>query len=171
MSSDERNLETEAYIALGSNIDDRELYLLEAIAELKKHKQIQVIASSSIYETEPVGYVDQGSFLNMVIAITTSLSPHELLQTMQSIELQCGRTREIRFGPRTLDLDMLLYGQQSMATSDLIIPHPRMQERAFVLIPLAEVLHRQQSPSAEFILAQLEKLEGKEGVILWKKVQ
>jgi len=161
----------QAFVALGSNIDDREHYLQQAIAELNAHAGISVIAQSGIYETEPVGYVDQAAFLNMVIEISTTLPADELLTAMLSIENRLGRTRDLRWGPRTLDLDLLIYGEQRLSTPDLIIPHPRMYERAFVLVPLAEVLYRRQDAAFEFISAQLEKLEGKEGVILWKKAQ
>ena len=126
---------------------------------------------SGIYETEPVGYVDQSAFLNMVIQIHTDLSPEALLVTLLAIENRLGRTRDLRWGPRTIDLDLLLYGDHQLTTPDLIIPHPRMHERAFVLVPLSEVLYARQDALFESISAHLEKLEGKEGVILWKKAQ
>ncbi|MBD0384578.1 2-amino-4-hydroxy-6-hydroxymethyldihydropteridine diphosphokinase [Paenibacillus sedimenti] len=170
MTAEERQAIT-AYVALGSNIDDRERYLQQAIIELNEHAGINVTAQSSIYETDPVGYVDQAAFLNMVIEVSTTLPAEELLTTMLAIEKRLGRTRDLRWGPRTIDLDMLLYGEQRLSTPDLIIPHPRMHERAFVLVPLAEVLYSRQDAALEFISAQLEKLEGKEGVVLWKKVQ
>jgi 2-amino-4-hydroxy-6-hydroxymethyldihydropteridine diphosphokinase len=159
-----------AYVALGSNIDNRETYLKRAIAALYHHPEIDVRACSSIYETEPVGYVEQAPFLNMVIALETRLSPLDLLNAMQDIEHQLGRTRDIHWGPRTIDLDMLLYGTEQMASEHLTIPHPRMSERAFVVIPLDEVLRKQNQDYAG-ILDNLENLEGKEGVKLWKKVQ
>ncbi|MFD0698938.1 2-amino-4-hydroxy-6-hydroxymethyldihydropteridine diphosphokinase [Paenibacillus sp. GCM10027628] len=170
MTAEERQAIT-AYVALGSNIDDRELYLQQAIVALNEHAGIKVTAQSSIFETDPVGYVDQSAFLNMVIEISTTLPADELLTTMLAIEQRLGRTRDLRWGPRTIDLDMLLYGEERLSTPDLIIPHPRMHERAFVLVPLAEVLYNRQDAAFEFITAQLEKLEGKEGVVLWKKAQ
>src|SRR5699024_9592520 len=96
---------------------------------------------SSIYETAPVGFIDQADFLNMVIEVETRLSPIELLDVCQEIELRLGRERVIRFGPRTIDLDILLYNQENLETERLSIPHVRMHERAFVLVPLAEIAH------------------------------
>ncbi|MFS0836407.1 2-amino-4-hydroxy-6-hydroxymethyldihydropteridine diphosphokinase [Paenibacillus sp. 1P03SA] len=162
---------TTAYIALGSNIGDREWYLTEALKKLDEHPHIQVLACSAIYETDPVGYVDQDAFLNMAAAVHTSLSPEELLAAMQNIEQVLGRVRDIRFGPRTIDLDLLLYGEREIRTPDLIVPHPRMQERAFVLVPLADLFSHIPNTSFASIEKQLAKLDGKEGVMLWKKMQ
>lgn len=171
MTSEEQNQGITAYVALGSNIEDRDQHLQQAISLLHEQPGITVEACSSIYETEPVGYVDQSPFLNMVIELITELSAEELLVTMLAIENRLGRTRDVRWGPRTIDLDLLLYGEHSLTTPDLIIPHPRMHERAFVLVPLAEVLYKRQDAAFEFISAQLTKLDGKEGVVIWKKVQ
>jgi 2-amino-4-hydroxy-6-hydroxymethyldihydropteridine diphosphokinase len=159
-----------AYVALGSNIDDREAYLKRAVAALYHHVDIKVKACSSIYETEPVGYVEQPPFLNMVISVETKLPALQLLGAMQDIERQLGRTREVRWGPRTIDLDMLLYGEDQVVSEELTIPHPHMDERAFVLIPLAEVLNKHDQTPPGFS-EKLDKLEGKEGVRVWKKVQ
>ncbi len=128
-----------AFLSLGTNIGDRLQYLHGAVQALWEHPNITVEDISSIYETEPVGYLDQANFLNAVLKISTSLSPHELLDVTQGIELQLGRKREIKWGPRTIDLDILLYNDENMETEKLIIPHPRMYERAFVLIPLKEL--------------------------------
>src|SRR5699024_4742896 len=98
-----------------------------------------IVKESSIYETPPVGYTNQGHFLNMFIAVKTSLSAIKLLDVCQCIEQQLGRKREIRFGPRTIDLDILIYNEENIKTDRLIVPHPRMHERAFVLIPLVEI--------------------------------
>ncbi|WP_010531193.1 2-amino-4-hydroxy-6-hydroxymethyldihydropteridine diphosphokinase [Lentibacillus jeotgali] len=127
------------YLALGSNIEPREKYLTRALEALNAHRQITIIKKSSIYQTDPVGYTDQAEFLNMVIELDTSLLPMELLDVCQAIEKQLGRRREIRFGPRTIDLDILMYNQENRETERLILPHPRMLERAFVLIPLGEI--------------------------------
>ena len=129
----------QAYIALGTNIEPRQTYLKEAITELGKHESIQVIDQSSIYQTVPVGYLDQADFLNMVIAIKTSLPSLELLDVCQTIEHNLGRERGIRFGPRTIDLDILVYNDENIKTERLTVPHPRMYERAFVLVPLLEI--------------------------------
>lgn len=128
-----------AFLALGTNIEPRQDYLNQALHRLNAHKQLDIVKQSSIFETVPVGYAKQGDFLNMVTEIYTSLSPEELLDFCQSIEHELGRKREIRFGPRTIDLDILVYNQENKKTERLVIPHPRMHERAFVLVPLNEI--------------------------------
>jgi len=128
-----------AHLALGTNIEPRHSHMQQALALLEQDDSIKIIKRSSIYETAPVGYMDQADFLNMVIEIETTLSPMKLLDYCQSIEQQLGRVRNIRFGPRTIDLDILTYNQENSTVERLIIPHPRMHERAFVLIPLQEI--------------------------------
>lgn len=137
-----------AYIALGTNIEPREFYLSEAMNLLEAHEAIAIQRRSSIYETAPVGYTEQDNFLNMVIEIQTLLEPNELLETVQKIEDKLGRTREIRFGPRTIDLDILLYNQENSTEEHLRLPHPRMHERAFVLVPLAEIAGEEKLPQS-----------------------
>ncbi|OAJ72735.1 2-amino-4-hydroxy-6-hydroxymethyldihydropteridine pyrophosphokinase [Brevibacillus sp. SKDU10] len=132
---------TKVYIALGSNQGEREAMLKGAITELHAHDFIQVYRLSSVYETDPVGYMNQPAFLNMVIEIETSLTPLELLQTALSIEQKLGRVRLERWGPRNIDIDLLLFGEEEVALPNLVIPHPEMIHRAFVLIPLQEVWH------------------------------
>lgn len=171
MTAEERERSIAAYVALGSNINNREQYLQDAITALNQEPGIFVTGLSSIYETEPVGYVDQSAFLNMVVQIQTVIPAEDLLSKLLAIENRLGRKRDVRWGPRTIDLDLLLYGDEQLTTPDLIIPHPRMHERAFVLVPLLEVLYERQDAAFEFISANLEKLEGKEGVVLWKKAQ
>lgn len=127
------------YIALGTNVEPRKTYLEEALVKIEENHSIQVCEQSSIYETDPVGYVDQPDFLNMVIQVKTSLSGLSLLDYLQEIEKTLGRKREIRFGPRTIDLDILLYNQENSELERLLLPHPRMKERAFVLVPLQEI--------------------------------
>lgn len=129
----------QVYIGLGTNIEPRESYLKKAIHQLFQHDAINITKQSSIYETEPVGFTEQSHFLNMVLEINTSLTPLALLDVCQGIESHLGRERVIRFGPRTIDLDILLYNNENMKTERLTIPHPRMHERGFVLIPLAEI--------------------------------
>lgn len=129
----------QAYIALGSNIHPRETYLRQAIEQLQNHSCIELKQVSTVYETDPVGYENQGQFLNLVAEVQTSLSPRELLSVCQRIEQELGRERIIRWGPRTVDLDILLYSNENMDIEELIIPHPRMHERAFVLVPLADI--------------------------------
>lgn len=127
------------YIALGTNIEPRDMHLSEALNLLEANESVAIQKRSSIYETVPVGYLDQGDFLNMVIEMHTLLEPNALLEFCQEIENKLGRERDIRFGPRTIDLDILLYNQENSTEEQLVIPHPRMVERAFVLVPLAEI--------------------------------
>ncbi|PAD62302.1 2-amino-4-hydroxy-6-hydroxymethyldihydropteridine diphosphokinase [Bacillus siamensis] len=151
-----------AYIGLGSNMGDRERYLRRAVAMLSRHDGVTVSKVSSIYETDPVGYEDQDQFLNMAVEVKTSLTPFELLDVTQSIEAELGRTREIRWGPRTADLDILLYNRENIETERLIVPHPRMYERLFVLAPLKEIC-----PHADHITISDET--NQEGVSIWKQ--
>lgn len=135
-----RNVADTVYIGLGSNQGDRELNLLRAIAEIGKIHDVKVTAVSEFYDTEPVGSVPQDNFLNAVIRIETGLTPHKLLETLQTIETSIfKRTRLIPGGPRTMDLDILFYGNAVIEEQNLVVPHPRIHERGFVLIPLAEI--------------------------------
>ncbi|MBA2873035.1 2-amino-4-hydroxy-6-hydroxymethyldihydropteridine diphosphokinase [Anoxybacillus calidus] len=159
-----------AYIALGSNIGNRLRYLHDAVRKLDEHEQISVVDTSSIYETEPVGYVEQDYFLNMVIQVKTTLSPFALLEVTRKIEDDLGRKREIHWGPRTLDLDILLYNQENIETEQLIIPHPRMLERAFVLVPLLELNPNICIPNnKKNLLLIIDELPDKEGICIWKQ--
>lgn len=128
-----------AYIGLGSNIEPRKQYLEDAITKLNEHDCINVEKRSSIYETAPVGFTDQQSFLNMVIEIKTSLCNIDLLEVCQQIERQLGRKRTFKNGPRTIDLDILFFNNENRDLGTLRIPHPRLHERAFVLVPLHEI--------------------------------
>jgi 2-amino-4-hydroxy-6-hydroxymethyldihydropteridine diphosphokinase len=128
------------YIALGSNQGDRELNLLRAVAEVGKLPVSRITALSGFYDTEPVGGVKQDSFLNAVLRLETGLSPHDLLAELQRIETETfHRTRELRWGPRSMDLDILFYDDMVLDGEPLTIPHPRLHERRFVLEPLAEI--------------------------------
>ncbi|CUB24031.1 2-amino-4-hydroxy-6-hydroxymethyldihydropteridinepyrophosphokinase [Bacillus safensis] len=151
-----------AYIALGSNIGKKETYLKEAVKKLQEHPEVQVALISSIYETTPVGYENQDDFLNMAVKITTSLRPEELLSLTQKIEQELGRTREVRWGPRTADLDILLYNRENIETEQLVVPHPRMYERLFVLVPMSEIC-------PEIGEVQINAVTDQEGVSIWKK--
>lgn len=128
-----------AFVSLGSNLGDREGFLKTAVAELDRNPGIRVTAVSSIYETEPVGYLDQDWFLNLVIRVETSLEPLELLHQLQGIEKAMGRKRMVRWGPRVIDLDLLLYDGLALTTPELELPHPRMYQRNFVMVPLNEI--------------------------------
>ena len=136
----------QAYLGLGSNIGDRKQQLLKAIDLIGNIKGIKVTKQSSIYETAPIGYTDQPNFLNLCLEIETELSPQQLLKHCLDIEQQLHRVREIRWGPRTLDIDILLYSDNIIETDNLSIPHPRMQERAFVLIPLNDIASDKKDP-------------------------
>ncbi|GMK42562.1 2-amino-4-hydroxy-6-hydroxymethyldihydropteridine pyrophosphokinase [Paenibacillus sp. CCS19] len=158
----------EAYVALGSNLGDRERTLRQAIEELSARAGIQVERVSDIYETDPVGYTDQPAFLNMAVAVRTSLEPDDLLTELLDIEQQLGRVRDIRWGPRTVDLDLLLYEEVSMDTQRLTLPHPRMMERAFVLVPLCDVLTKTHPLRAAVEQsATTAREDGKEGIKRW----
>ncbi|MDF9833873.1 2-amino-4-hydroxy-6-hydroxymethyldihydropteridine diphosphokinase [Ereboglobus sp. PH5-5] len=132
-----------AYISAGSNLGDREATLRGALRALGDAADVRVDAVSAIYETDPVGGVEQPAYLNLAarLGVGRSVSPEALLGEMQRIERAFGRRREneVRWGPRTLDLDLLLFGDVECASETLALPHPRMWERAFVLIPLREV--------------------------------
>jgi 2-amino-4-hydroxy-6-hydroxymethyldihydropteridine diphosphokinase len=130
---------TTAYIGLGSNVGDRIDYLRRALDLLGKHPLIEVRQVSPFYETEPLEYPDQHWFINAVAEIETSLPPMLLLDALQGIEKQLQRQRTMRWGPRTIDLDVLIYGKELVAEQRLQIPHIRMHDRAFVLIPLADI--------------------------------
>jgi len=123
-----------AFVALGSNIGDRRAHLVSALDALDP------VRLSGVYETPPVGGPGgQGSFLNMVVELYTDLGPHELLDRCQQIELKAGRARDVHWGPRTLDVDILLYGEDAIEGDHLIVPHPRMWDRGFVLTPLEDL--------------------------------
>ncbi|MDR2501254.1 MAG: 2-amino-4-hydroxy-6-hydroxymethyldihydropteridine diphosphokinase [Treponema sp.] len=128
-----------AYIALGSNLGDREAYLSQALERLDGQEGIRLEQVSAVYQTDPVGYTEQAPFLNLVCRAAVSLDPFGLLETLQAIERALDRKRDIRWGPRTIDLDILLYGDETIQSASLVIPHQRMFERAFVLIPLRDV--------------------------------
>ncbi|NBC73497.1 2-amino-4-hydroxy-6-hydroxymethyldihydropteridine diphosphokinase [Paenibacillus sacheonensis] len=160
-----------AYIALGSNVGDRAGLLQDALSLLDRHPDIQVLRVSSVYETEPVGYTDQPAFLNMAAALGTSLAPLQLLHAMLEMEGRLGRTRDIRWGPRTIDLDLLLYEAVELSGEELTLPHPRMMERAFVLVPLADVLEAMHPLYKQATdIAQRALQDRGEGIALWNTI-
>lgn len=128
-----------AYIGFGSNIGNRLAHIQNAIHALSKTEGITLQKISSVYKTDPVGYEAQAEFLNGVAAIQTSLSPLSLLHTLKDIETEVGRQHRIRWGPREIDLDILIYGDLCLQTEKLVIPHPEMHLRRFVLVPFAEI--------------------------------
>jgi 2-amino-4-hydroxy-6-hydroxymethyldihydropteridine diphosphokinase len=127
-----------AYLALGSNIGNREKNLRQA-TRLLEGAGVRIIKHSSLYETEPVDYLDQPWFLNAVLETETALPATQLLSTLRSIEFQMGSKKAFLKGPRLIDLDILLYDDATIETADLQVPHPRMLQRNFVLVPLAEI--------------------------------
>jgi 2-amino-4-hydroxy-6-hydroxymethyldihydropteridine diphosphokinase len=136
-----RKQSTIAYIGLGSNLGEREHAIREALRMLDEGAGTEVLSIARVIETDPVGYTDQPRFLNTAAMIGTTLHPRELLSLLLEIERELGRVRGEgpRFGPRTIDLDLLLYGDETLDEPDLQVPHPRMHERRFVLEPLADL--------------------------------
>lgn len=144
-----------AYIGIGSNIGDREKNLDRAIEMLRLAKHIEVTAVSSYINTAPVGYTDQPDFLNTAVEVNTTLSAQELLVLCQYIEEELKRERIIRWGPRTIDLDILLYGDLVINEKNLTIPHPRMIDREFVIKPLNEIAPQAFHPILEQVVSEI----------------
>lgn len=134
-------VEHKAYVGLGANLGDREVTIRRAVELLAATPGIEVVGVSTLRETDPVGYADQPRFLNGVAALETELSPRELLERLLAVEQELGRVRREgpRFGPRTIDLDLLLHGDEIVDEPGLVVPHPRLAERRFVLEPLHEL--------------------------------
>ncbi len=130
---------TKVYLSTGSNLGDRLSHLQKAVDTLNETPGIQVTRVSSVYETEPWGYLDQPRFLNQVVELETDIPPLKLLPIMKQMERDLGRTPNFKNGPRVIDLDIILYGDQIIEQEGLIIPHPHVEERAFVLVPLADL--------------------------------
>jgi 2-amino-4-hydroxy-6-hydroxymethyldihydropteridine diphosphokinase len=150
----------EAYIALGTNLGDRRANLAAAIDRLRTLQGASFRGLSEVYETEPIGPPGQGAYLNAVAVIDTTLSPRELLEVLIEIERQMGRVRSQRWGPRTIDLDLLLYGDALIDEPGLTVPHPRLSERWFVLKPLHDLAPGLTVPGVgETVAELLTKLE------------
>lgn len=128
-----------AYIGIGANLGDAKMQVREAMQALGRINRTTPVATSSLYRTAPVGFLDQPDFINAVAAVDTALTARELLASLREIETRYGRVRAFKDAPRTLDLDLLLYDEAQFADEALTVPHPRMHERAFVLAPLAEI--------------------------------
>ena len=157
------------YLCLGGNLDDRVAALTEALRLLDSAAGMRRIACSSVYETEPWAVADQPNFLNVVAAYETTRSPEDLLTACKTVEAEVGRVASYRWGPRLIDVDILLYGDQvvDLAEPDLQIPHPRMTQRAFVLVPLAEIAGETRLPLRRETIQQLmEILDDRAGVAL-----
>ncbi len=155
-----------AYLGLGSNIGDREKSLNNAIAKLSEVPGIQVTKISSRYETKPYGKTDQPDFMNMAVEVDTNLTPLDLLETVLGIEHELGRVRTEVWGPRSIDIDVLLYEDLELKLTDLKVPHPEMHLRSFVLDPLNEIAPKREHPTlqmtVEKIKEQLDKSQSAE---------
>ncbi|WP_455041617.1 2-amino-4-hydroxy-6-hydroxymethyldihydropteridine diphosphokinase [Leptotrichia buccalis] len=132
-------MKNKVYLSLGSNIGNRQEYIESAIELVGKTEGIKILKKSGLYETSPVGYVEQDLFLNAVIKIETDFSEREILKIINKIENELDRKREIRWGPRTIDIDILIFSDKKINETDLIIPHKEMLNRLFVLVPLIEI--------------------------------
>jgi 2-amino-4-hydroxy-6-hydroxymethyldihydropteridine diphosphokinase len=153
----------EIYLGLGSNLGDRMGNMTSAVERLSQ--KITIKKPSSIYETEPVYYKEQPLYLNAVLSAVTELDPFELLRFVKSIESDLGRQPSFRNAPRTIDIDILFYGDQVVETQEITIPHPRIAERAFVLVPLAEIAPRLVHPLLQKRVSELlAVVEGVDGV-------
>ena len=152
---------TTAFVGIGSNLGEPERQIAAALEQLAAEDGIELVAVSTLRETEPVGYLDQPNFLNGAARLETELAPSELLERLLAIEGRLGRVRGEgpRFGPRTIDLDLLLYGEQTIDEPGLTVPHPRLWERRFVLEPLAELAPGLDIPGLGPVQALLAELE------------
>ncbi|HVY07045.1 MAG TPA: 2-amino-4-hydroxy-6-hydroxymethyldihydropteridine diphosphokinase [Burkholderiales bacterium] len=139
----------QAFVAIGANLEDPERQVVRAIRELAEIDRTRVVAASSLYRTAPVGYADQPDFINAVAKLETALAPEALMDELHAIENRHGRRRSVRNAPRTLDLDLLTYDDLVLDGENLTLPHPRLHERAFVLVPLAEIAPDAQVPGRE----------------------
>lgn len=152
--------ESIVFLGIGSNLGNPELNCLKAVERIALSRSVKLLRRSSLYRTEPVGVTEQSWFINCVVEIRTSLSPRELLKTVKGIEDDMGRMSGERWGPRIIDIDILLYGQIVMNEEDLVIPHPEMHKRRFVLVPLNEIapyaIHPGYGISAKGLLDRLE---------------
>ncbi|MEO7414875.1 MAG: 2-amino-4-hydroxy-6-hydroxymethyldihydropteridine diphosphokinase [Opitutaceae bacterium] len=161
----------QAFVGAGANLGDRAATLAKALERLREWSGVEALETSSIYETRPVGLLDQPMFLNLAAGIETTLSPEELLRVLMEIEHEGGRTRSVRWGPRTLDLDLLAFEGETRDLPELTLPHPRMFERAFVTIPLAELLGRRRFGTASWdsLRARLGSPKIEEGMALFSR--
>ncbi|MBI5903708.1 MAG: 2-amino-4-hydroxy-6-hydroxymethyldihydropteridine diphosphokinase [Deltaproteobacteria bacterium] len=152
------------YIAIGSNLGHRAANCARAVELIGRLKDTEVVGKSSLYETEPWGISDQGRFINAAVEVRTSLEPEELFRALKSIEAGMGRKDAGRWGPRIIDLDIIFYGDMVVEKEGLTIPHPRLQERAFVLVPLNEIAPDLIHPVLKKTVSELMARIGTDGV-------
>lgn len=157
---------TRVYIGLGSNLESPKEQLLRALHTLKQHPAINTLEVSNLYSSKPVGPQDQPDFVNAVAAFSTLLSPHDLLDVLQGIEQSQRRVRERHWGPRTLDLDILLYGSLEIEDERLTVPHRFMRERGFVMQPLSDLAADLVLPDGQTVTQHLEPLDTSDLVII-----
>ncbi|AIF52140.1 2-amino-4-hydroxy-6-hydroxymethyldihydropteridine diphosphokinase [Pelosinus sp. UFO1] len=158
-------------LGLGSNLGDREINIKKAIYKLHQHSEISVDNVSSLYETKPVGMLEQPHFLNAVISVQTKLTPYDLLQVCLNTECQLGRIRDRRWGPRTIDIDILIYHNLVIQDEVLQLPHPRLHERCFVLIPMQEVINDMPIHQGLTPRQLLQKLNDSSDVAFYKRLE
>jgi 2-amino-4-hydroxy-6-hydroxymethyldihydropteridine diphosphokinase len=153
------------FLSLGSNLGDKRENLIRALDALKKEARVKVIRCSSVYSTQPVGDVAQPWFCNQVVEVDTALSPGDLLALAKKVEKRLGRRPAPRNGPRTIDIDILLAGDRIISTPGLVVPHPRMSERNFVLIPLKEIAPRAVHPVLGVDIEELLSRSGDRSIV------
>ena len=160
----------DVYLSLGSNLGDRRASLRKALRLLGEG--VEIVKISSVYDTEPVGVGEQPRFLNLVCRVNTDIGPMQLLSLIKGIEASMGRNLILRNAPRIIDIDIILYGDTIMESPELIIPHPRMRERAFVLVPFAEIAPEVVHPvSGERIDDLSSRVEGRDGVVKKRRLE
>lgn len=160
-----------AWLGLGANLGDRQANLAAALARLEQEPRIRVLRRSRWYESEPIGVTDQPWFLNGVVEIETTLPPRALLDALKRIEWELGRRPTRRWGERVIDLDILLYDDQRLETPDLVLPHPRLWQRLFVLAPLAELYPALRAPDGRLIEEVAAELSRTTTVRVWSVAQ
>jgi len=161
-----------AYVALGSNLGDRDVHLAFALRALADIEGVEVVECSPVYETDPVGPGEQRRYLNAVVRLRSALTARALLDALMDVEARAGRHRHLettRWGPRTLDLDLLFLGDCEIVEPDLVVPHPRLAERAFVLVPLADIAPDLVHPSSGDSIAELLARVRRDGIRPWER--
>ena len=163
--------QSNVFLGFGSNVGDRPSHLLNALNRVAIIPDTEITRTSSIYESDPVGLVDQRRFLNMVIQISTLLSPEQLLFQTQAIENDLGRVRDVTWGPRTIDIDLLYWGDSRIENERLVVPHPEAERRLFVMRPLCEIAPEFNAPPGLRPVRELcAQVEGQKSVVLFQRI-